>query len=1191
MGRETGARSGTSERRVFGPDAIRGKFSLATFTNSAAFKRWFGNSAVVDADGKPLVVYHGTKANFSSFNLEKFGQTDGGWAGEGFYFAPNPDEASLYATSISSPYGNSTGANVMPVFLSAKNPLEWRIGQDGNRRIQNKRNELGAKAFAEWVQSQGYDSIHITSPDIGKVKGEDQWVVFKPEQIKSATGNIGTYDGSNPDIRFSRRSPTPTQPLDDETRFQAGARVMQDYFQRVQQMQNAIVKAGGNLRDANNTYQAETLSHGRKAELVREFKDAQFQPLMDKLAKDGLTPDELALFGYAKHAPSRNRVMADRQHPAQAQVDAVQARAQAVYDQLETAYQNAVANGSSVAALQNALAQAEEDLKKAKAAPRFYGTEEQRQALSGMSNKEAQDILDAFRAEGKYAKLEEAHKELMRWAQQIRDMMLDYGLITREKYDALNSMWDFYVPLKTEMLEGEIDSSPISFGGRGFDIRGQVTMRALGRQSRAGDIIENIVAEFERIVDLGEDNTVAQVFLQFVQDNPNKDLYEIDVVNTKQAFNNVTGKVSQTFGIEKGKGTVGVKVKGKDVYITVKDVLLAQAIRADNLLKPGKYSMALVAPVTNLMRNTLTRYNPAFAFVNAARDVTFGATAMKHELGNMGVVKYTKHYPNAHKVASMFMLNRWAYDKLSPSDRRMFDEFRAAGGMTGGFYKKDVAEIRSDIRDIMLHNGAAPKDWVERVKSTKVGITLKGKRYATGPYDLAQKTLRLLEYIGSVSEAGVRFAGYKAAREMGKTPAQAARIAKDMTTNFDRKGEVGRVFNIYYVFYNAAAQGAEMIYRMAKNPKMRVFFAGVTSSFVGLALFNAMNGGDDEEDGQPYWDKIPQHIKERNFIFMLPPGFDMEGTEKIGSNGRYFKFPIQYGFNIFTNLGYQIADAGRYMVDPTRGTHPAKAGINAVLTMVESVNPFGGSPDNGHALFMAILPTIFDIPYQFSQGVDGFGRPIVPMAYGDEESILKSETTTARQQGGVFHKIARGVNAAAGGDQAVKSKLDFYPGSYELVWKNLTGGTGTFFTDTINLTQAMLGDPADRPETTIRDVPIAKSFYGTVGDAEDVGLFYDRQRAVAAMDAEDKRQRELNKYTKDPKKLALLALSAEAKNSLQMIRDINGDIRKTRADASMTDAAKVKRIKELQADRADWAVKFNKSYNEVMQQWADGKFD
>jgi hypothetical protein len=494
--------------------------------------------------------------------------------------------------------------------------------------------------------------------------------------------------------------------------------------------------------------------------LVREFKDAQFQPLMDKLAKDGLTPDELALFAYAKHAPSRNAHIAS--------------------------INPAMPDGGS-----------------------------------GMTDQEAQDILHAFRAEGKYAKLEAAQQEVTGWTQQIRDMMLDYGLITQEKYDALNSMWQDYVPLKTELLEDEIDTSPISFGGKGFDIRARMTMRALGRQSRAGDILENIVAEFERVVDIGEKNTVAQTFLQFVVDNPNKDLYEIDVVTTKLAYDKASGKVTRKSAPLDGKNTVMVKVKGRDVFITVKDDLLAQAIMSDNLLQPGAYSMALVAPVTNLMRNTLTRYNPAFAFVNAARDLGFSAAAIKDELGNEGMKRLLKNYANAHKVAAMFTWSREAYDKLPPAERRMFDEYRAAGGMTGGFFKKDVAEIRGDIRDIMLHNGAAPKDWKERVKVTKVGITLGGKRYATGPYDIAAKTLRLLEFAGSMSESGVRFAAYKAAREMGKSPAEAARIAKDLTTNFDRKGELGRVLNTYFVFYNAAVQGAERTVRMVKNPKMR----------------------------------------------------------------------------------------------------------------------------------------------------------------------------------------------------------------------------------------------------------------------------------------------------------------------------------------------------------------------------------
>ena len=37
------------------------------------FKRWFGESQVVDTDGKPLVVYHGSRSSLNTFNLTKAG--------------------------------------------------------------------------------------------------------------------------------------------------------------------------------------------------------------------------------------------------------------------------------------------------------------------------------------------------------------------------------------------------------------------------------------------------------------------------------------------------------------------------------------------------------------------------------------------------------------------------------------------------------------------------------------------------------------------------------------------------------------------------------------------------------------------------------------------------------------------------------------------------------------------------------------------------------------------------------------------------------------------------------------------------------------------------------------------------------------------------------------------------------------
>ena len=66
--------------------------------------------------------------------------------------------------------------------------------------------------------------------------------------------------------------------------------------------------------------------------------------------------------------------------------------------------------------------------------------------------------------------------------------------------------------------------------------------------------------------------------------------------------------------------------------------------------------MRSIGLYSTLLRNTLTRYNPEFAVVNAMRDVGFGATAVLDELGEKGVAKYLAHYAGAwrypHEMSS-----------------------------------------------------------------------------------------------------------------------------------------------------------------------------------------------------------------------------------------------------------------------------------------------------------------------------------------------------------------------------------------------------------------------------------------------------------------------------------------------------------------------------------------------------------
>lgn len=174
-----------------GPDGgPRGGLPVMSRAGADGFKQWFGDSKVVDADGKPLRMYHGTTADFAAFSGEFIGEGDGNedW-GPGFYFTDKPDVASSYAE------GN--GGNVMPVYLSIKNPAT-------REAVLKVMEEPGAEMEIGYVQDRlramGHDGIIIQHKEGKEV------VVFDPAQVKSAVGNNGDFDPANPDIRFSRSS-------------------------------------------------------------------------------------------------------------------------------------------------------------------------------------------------------------------------------------------------------------------------------------------------------------------------------------------------------------------------------------------------------------------------------------------------------------------------------------------------------------------------------------------------------------------------------------------------------------------------------------------------------------------------------------------------------------------------------------------------------------------------------------------------------------------------------------------------------------------------------------------------------------------------------------------------------------------------------------------------------------------------
>lgn len=158
--------------------------------NTPEFKAWFGDSKVVDAEGKPLVVYHGTRADFTEFKPSRVGAM-----GPGIYFSKKPDVASSYS-DVTTRKGQEGGGNqVMPVYLSVKNPLVIDSVNDSSEQLFKRIDPTGKLSDDEVIAKlieQGYDAVYA--------KEDDEWVVFDPTQIKSAIGNIGTFDPNDPNI-------------------------------------------------------------------------------------------------------------------------------------------------------------------------------------------------------------------------------------------------------------------------------------------------------------------------------------------------------------------------------------------------------------------------------------------------------------------------------------------------------------------------------------------------------------------------------------------------------------------------------------------------------------------------------------------------------------------------------------------------------------------------------------------------------------------------------------------------------------------------------------------------------------------------------------------------------------------------------------------------------------------------------
>lgn len=778
---------------------------------------------------------------------------------------------------------------------------------------------------------------------------------------------------------------------------------IQDRYNRWKQVIASVRKQGGIINEANDFYKAEERYWGKVGSKIEDF-DEEVQGFLEGLVKDKVDARSMQLYAYARHAKERN-----------------------------------------------------ERLRTMREANEITGFD----SWSGMTDEDADAILNDAHQSGLAPLFEKHHAELMKWTQGTRDLMLREGLITQDQYDALQNSYDFYVPLKGKP-GGQGDTKPGT--GSGFNIRGKETQRAKGRYSEASDIIENIIADRVKALTRAGKNEVMRTFLKFVIDNPDPKNWEINATAIKPVMKiDAQGNqiIEEERQILKGEDTVGIKDGGREVFVRIKDQKLVEQMRNMNHQDVGP-AIGLLLMGNRMLSRLYTSLSPVFTVLNFARDITAGTIGMVGETGFSGAARMLAYWPKALAQSAAAEAGKPGAD---------YQLFRATGGKTGFMDFKTIEDLAKDLSN--------------RVRDAE--------RSNLDPRKFGPKALSMIESINGAIENSTRLAAFMAARDSGKTVAESASLAKNITVNFNRKGTMTNNLAAWFLFFNPAVQGTTRVMQALKSPKVLATLGAGMGGLALLAMQNALVGDDD--DGVAWWDKIPEEVKDRNIVIVLPPG-SKQGEAVPGSKvGRYVKIPMPYGYNFFATVARLAVDRYRNGLDPARGATSAAAAKRALSSFLGAYMPASEltrSLETSKSAVLAAVPDVLNAPAQALLNINSFGKAMYPERGQQDENIADSSKFFAGQAGTIFQRAAASLNQATGGNEFKSGMLDFTPATLENLARSYGGGPVSFALDLSNMVYAR--QSIQRPDIDVRRSPFLKQLYGEI-DAET-----DRQAGFQRLD-------------------------------------------------------------------------------------------
>lgn len=804
----------------------------------------------------------------------------------------------------------------------------------------------------------------------GYVEADDVFVIFDAKQAKSATQNTGEF-GPSMDLRFSNKRNVLGQPalatwtMPDDSKLERWTYLLQDKHIDTKRV---VERLKTRVADAWDPYLKETLYHGRAAKDVDDFKVSEVRPLLQAMSTRGITIGELETFLWNRHAPEANAQIA----------------------KINEAYPD---------------------------------------GGSGINTQDAIDYLANLPA-GKRTDLEALAAQIDAITAGTRRLLVESGLETQDTIDAWEATYSDYIPLQRETD----DLAQKGMGtGQGFSTKGSASKRRTGSGRAVEDILANVMMQRERAITRAEKNKVGLALYGLAIQNPNpefwypvnpdavknpakvaQELVNLGMLDTDLAgiiqeptvaqINPRTGLVEYVINplLRNRDNVLAVRIKGKDRFLffsteNERAIRMAQSLK--NLDAPElDAAMSVFRAASRWFSMVNTQYNPIFGAVNLTRDVQAGMLNLSTTpIAGKQIEVAALIKPALLGIWGDLRADRKGQPRKSSPMSKLWEEFQSVGGKTG-------------YREMFATAGDRAKALEDELKMIQEGTAKRMTRRFFG----------LLSDYNETLENAVRLAAYKVGVDSGMSKERSAAMAKELTVNFNRKGQKATTYGALWAFFNAAVQGTARMAETMRGPAGgKIFYGGLLAGAL-QAVMMAAAGYDDDEP--------PEFVRERSFVIPLDWSNNLGGPDL---DGKYFSFPMPLGFHV-------IPTAGRVMVESMM--NPKETGnkmLGLLGTLLEAFNPIGSAGLS----FQTLAPTIADPLVALGENRDAFGKEI---AKKDRSQTNPTPGfTRAKDTASWFSKqLSHAINSFFGGTDYVPGKWSPTPDQIDYVLGQATGGVG-----------------------------------------------------------------------------------------------------------------------------------------------------